>query len=60
MKTVVNLLRKYRWIFKIIVFITLLFVPLIVLIESIILKPVRSFFNQVQKSATLILWSAGM
>lgn len=60
MKPIVNFLGKYRWVFKIIVFTSLLFVPLFVLIECIIIKPCRFFFDRVRHSATILLWSAGM
>ena len=60
MKTVVNFLRKYRWVFKIIVYTTILFVPVFVIIEYTIFKPVGFLFNRVRYSATILLWSTGM
>lgn len=60
MKAIVNILRRYKWIFKLLVFITILLVPVFVLIESLLLKPAKLFIERIRQATTLILWSAGM
>jgi len=60
MKTVVSFLRKHRWLFRIIVFTTIFFVPVLVIIEYGIIKPVGFFFNRIRHTTAILLWSAGM